>query len=611
MQDNGKTADTHYDYDQSSSYDCTTFTAYVSTPNSKASVVEYREVDLDPDGVREAMGELRPDIYTLSYSIQGDGTFVYFISTDGIPTLVTEGNGKISFDIALLCTAKPSLDGEELANALRFIHYIHQNHIWTRLNGDYRQADKCLSYLIKELLGINTADEAVTLLYNSHEYTEFGDYSSIEEEIVADIWENVFIKTYTVPSSYIAVKKGDVDSGVMEISLPEGIVSIEKEAFSGFANLKKINIPSTVKHIGESAFFGTAIESIIIPQGVTVIPKSAFSCCQNLSHVELSPDTVSIENNAFAVCTSLDKINLPEGLQYIGDNAFKKCESLTNVTIPEGCTVGSAFCECKSLISVKLSSLQTRIGANMFEGCSALCEIDIPASVESIRMYAFKDCTSLSKVTLHEGLNEICHDAFINCCKLNNISFPASLSIIGENAFYKSGITKAVLNESITKIGRYAFAFCKELTEVSILGTPVLDFCTFYGCSSLTRVTLNRGINKIPSDTFRDCEKLEFIDIPDPVESINSFVFNNCSSLTWIAFGNRVTEIAVSFKGCDALKSVFYRGTPEQFAKINYFHKDYTLDFAKIYYFSESEPLNKDNGIDYWHYDGNGYPEIY
>ena len=117
--------------------------------------------------------------------------------------------------------------------------------------------------------------------------------------------------------------------------------------------------------------------------------------------------------------------------------------------------------------------------------------------------------------------------------------------------------------------------------------------------------------NKIPSDTFRDCEKLEFIDIPDPVESINSFVFDNCSSLTWIAFGNRVTEIAVSFKGCDALKSVFYRGTPEQFAKINYFHKDYTLDFAKIYYFSESEPLNKDNGIDYWHYDGNGYPEIY
>ncbi len=167
------------------------------------------------------------------------------------------------------------------------------------------------------------------------------------------------------------------------------------------------------------------------------------------------------------------------------------------------------------------------------------------------------------------------------------------------------------MNESITKIGRYAFAFCKELTEVSILGTPVLDFCTFYGCSSLTRVTLNRGINKIPSDTFRDCEKLEFIDIPDPVESINSFVFNNCSSLTWIAFGNRVTEIAVSFKGCDALKSVFYRGTPEQFAKNNYFHKDYTLDFAKIYYFSESEPLNKDNGIDYWHYDGNGYPEIY
>lgn len=135
-----------------------------------------------------------------------------------------------------------------------------------------------------------------------------------------------------------------------EITLPSGVTSIGKWAFSDCINLHEINvaesnkvyraidgvlytkdlkviicypqgkkdekivIPSGVTSIGRSAFFGCSnLRKITIPHGVTSIGDGAFSCCRNLREITLPPSVTSIEDNAFWGCENLQQINIPRG----------------------------------------------------------------------------------------------------------------------------------------------------------------------------------------------------------------------------------------------------------------------------------------------------------
>lgn len=65
-----------------------------------------------------------------------------------------------------------------------------------------------------------------------------------------------------------------------------------------------------------------------------------------------------------------------------------------------------------------------------------------------------------------------------------------------------------------------------------------------------------------------------------------------------------------AFDDCSGLKTVFYKGTAEQWERISFGNPNYLLTDATRYYYSETEPsLNADgtayNG-NYWHYDSDG-----
>ena len=124
---------------------------------------------------------------------------------------------------------------------------------------------------------------------------------------------------------------------VTEITILEGVTSIEEYAFHGCSGLTSIVIPVSVTSIGGCAFRGcSGLTSIVIPDSVTSIGECAFKHCTGLTSIVI-PDSVTIIGGyAFLGCSSLTSIVIPDSVTGIGDNVFSDCTGLEEIRIPKG-----------------------------------------------------------------------------------------------------------------------------------------------------------------------------------------------------------------------------------------------------------------------------------
>lgn len=86
----------------------------------------------------------------------------------------------------------------------------------------------------------------------------------------------------------------------------------------------------------------------------------------------------------------------------------------------------------------------------------------------------------------------------------------------------------------------------------------------------MENITLPDSITSIGEMAFFHCSSLKSITIPDGVTSIGDNTFMWCSSLKSITIPSKITEIGYSaFDGCKLLDTVNYKGSKEQWEKIN------------------------------------------
>ena len=416
-----------------------------------------------------------------------------------------------------------------------------------------------------------TGDNTVEVTYSDRNNNTYSGSVSIPETVTNNGTE------YSVTTIGESAFKG---SAVTSVSMPEGITSIDYNAFSGCQNLETVALPESLTIFGFRAFESCKLlKTIKIPSGVTAIPGSCFYCCSSLESVTIPEGVMTIGQYAFLGC-NLKELTLPSTVTMIGSRAFvsnNRFQSITcNATTPPSLGENAFNHNISTTVKVPLSSIAAyrqaegwkvftnysggevvadgityRIdenGAMVAVAEATLTEANILSAVEfegnqypviKINDNVFADNTNLTAVTLPKGLVEIGASAFLGCQNLESV----------------------VLPESLTTFGRDAFNDCRLLKAIKIPSgiTTIPDRC-FYGCSSLESVTISEGVTAIGDDAFQSCN-LNALTLPESLETIGIYAFCNNSSLKSVNIPAKVKTIGEqAFSSCGLTELLITEG---------------------------------------------------
>ena len=114
-----------------------------------------------------------------------------------------------------------------------------------------------------------------------------------------------------------------------ELTIPEGTEVIPANCFHLCFGLKKINFNEELREIGERAFTGARIDSVlVIPKSVENIGKHAFDMCRSIEKLVL-PNNITVADYAFGFTNALAEVEFetepPQGV-VLGTGVFAHCD---------------------------------------------------------------------------------------------------------------------------------------------------------------------------------------------------------------------------------------------------------------------------------------------
>ncbi|MCD8207018.1 MAG: leucine-rich repeat domain-containing protein [Bacteroidales bacterium] len=155
-------------------------------------------------------------------------------------------------------------------------------------------------------------------------------------------------------------------------------------------------------------------------------------------------------------------------------------------------------------------------------------------------------------------------------------------------------------------VEKSAFAKC-SVSVFHIPGTvKFIGASAFEGSPNLRRVELESMV-RIEENTFADCPVYFWCRFPDGLESIGKHAFFNCKSIGELLIPVSLTSIEEgAFDGCSGIKSVYYKGSEDEWNKIKIEKNgNDALLGAEILFYSSEKPTRPGK---FWHFqDGSSY----
>ena len=467
--------------------------------------------------------------------------------------------------------------------------------------------------------------------------------------------ENVVIPaTYRgLPVTRVGTYAFNYDYTITSVTIPEGVTTIEDQAFYNCGNLQSVSIPDSIMYIGEDAFYecynlnyneydnayylgndvndcvvlmrakDTSIQSCDIHENTKIIYHGAFNWCSGLSGELTIPNSVTqIGNSAFYYCSGLTgELTIPNSVTTIGDEAFGECFGLTGeLNIPNSVTtIGShTFHGCHGFTELTIGNNVTTIGGCAFISCSGLTEITIPNNVTNLEGHVFQGCSNLEKAIIGNGVTSL-FGTFSSCHNLVEVEI--SNSVISIDSYTFDGcynLTEITIPYSVTAISEHAFRGCSNLTsfvvDVDNTAYQAIDGNLYSKDGTVlvayaigkteTSFEIPGSVTTIGDYAFNNADNLTNVTIPNSVTTIGNSAFNNVDNLTSVTIPNSVTEIgSYAFSYCSGLKSVFLSDSITTWG----YHSFANCENSIIIYCSvESAPSNWDDG---WNCRNDGHAE--
>ena len=437
------------------------------------------------------------------------------------------------------------------------------------------------------------------------------------------------LESVIIPEGVMSIGSFAFDScNLKTLTLPESLTTLGNSAFRYNQTLKKVEIPSKVTEIPLCCFvLCSLLESVTIPEGVTIVGPYAFSS-GSLKTLTLPSTVKEIGNNAFYRPKSIicNAVTPP----MLGDNAFSS-GIMSDVKVPlasiaayrkaygwkdfsnyyggeeiidgvayriddKGAYVQAAImteseiCLAENVAFEGAQYPLYKIADNAFAGNGSITLVTIPATVEAIGSNAFDGVTypiikikATTPPVLASKLpmfSAIVPPASVKAYKVAN--YWKEMTIIGEGkndievtTSATVDLTEAIMTQakitpaSVTSIKvhgpltnddiinalntnmRSCYAIDLSDAEIEALpdeafngkiglleitlpaGLKAIGNNAFNGCFALrNEVTIPAGVETIGNDAFAGCKNAKFNPaLPETLTAIGDYAFQNCANL--------------------------------------------------------------------------------
>ncbi len=283
---------------------------------------------------------------------------------------------------------------------------------------------------------------------------------------------------------------------------------------------------------------------------------------------------------AFSSCQSLETITIPKNVTFIGTSVFDNCDSLKEIDVvadnknyasKDGILYNKDFttllaCPAGKSGVVSIPNMVTSIAEFAFFYCDKIAAVVLPASLTTISNNAFYFCTSLRSLIVPESVTTIGAHAFA-FCNLLNIYFEASEIQDGfdndwnfSNCSYYFDAVKSTNDDGFeivsysTDEGTSAIVtgYSGSASTLTIPSSAsnnqikgIADYA-FYNNETIKNVTIPKSVSYLGIGAFSGASNLETVSLEANIETINPYVFLNCTSLTSVSLAETITSIWIA-----------------------------------------------------------------
>ena len=326
-------------------------------------------------------------------------------------------------------------------------------------------------------------------------------------------------------------------------------------------------------------------EDVVIPEyvtdndntrhAVTSISDYAFRDCDEMTSVSIADSVTEIGTGAFANCSKLSNVSLPSALKTVKSNIFEGCSNLSAIQYKENSydktDIGSALTENNVTVDSELFEHTygepTYVWSEDGQTCTAkrTC-VNHPSAVETeeatisstVKEAAtcttkgtttytatFKDTVFVTQTKDIQDIAIVNHNYVNNVCTVCNAKEPG--------LYNANGAMLCTWEESGINV---ASDYTAD-TYKTDAGSPYYVITNSYPAT--TNVVIPDSVEKIGSYSFDECKALTSVNIPDSITNIGECAFINCSSLTSITIPQNVITISNgAFKDCTSLTNVVF-----------------------------------------------------